>query len=257
MRILTAASGGLGHRYSCIDACLSFGRAVGAEVEVLWFRNEHLNCRFDQLFEPPEGARLTEVGKWNEFLEYQAEFDATHLLDNEWFNREAPTANYWRAETFGPDARLSFKTFHRFHAPRRGVTYLSPKRAIAVQVEQNFSLVDKKLGVHVRRTDHSYAIKQSETAEYFALLDARPPEERFFLCTDDPREEEMFQQRYPGRIQSYPKRDLDRRKPEAIEDALIDLLLLSRCTAVVASDGSLFSSCAAFIGNVLLHRVKS
>ena len=110
---------------------------------------------------------------------------------------------------------------------------------------------------HVRRTDHSYAIKQSETAEYFALLDARPPEERFFLCTDDPREEEMFQQRYPGRIQSYPKRDLDRRKPEAIEDALIDLLLLSRCTAVVASDGSLFSSCAAFIGNVLLHRVKS
>jgi hypothetical protein len=206
------------------------------------------------LFEVPDGVTVVEVERWPDYQHRIDDFDPTHVMDIDFFNRVKPELSFWQEAAFDKSDRLLIKTFHRFLAPKYGQTHLQPKASILAKISKNLHLVEGCLGVHVRRTDHKNSIAVSPTSSYFSLLDARPVEERFFLSTDDAAEEAAFRDRYASRVLNYEKRSLNRSESSAIEDALIDMMLLSRCTAIVAGVGSTFSACAAFMGNLLLHR---
>jgi hypothetical protein len=67
----------------------------------------------------------------------------------------------------------------------------------------------------------------------------------FFLATDSPEVEAELRAHFPGRILTYPKRTLDRRRREAIEDAVIDLFCLAATGKLFASFHSSFSETAS------------
>lgn len=111
--------------------------------------------------------------------------------------------------------------------------------------------VDRSVvGVHIRRTDLVDGIRDSPTAAFIRHMQDelnRNSAVSFFLCTDSPEVEEQLRHHFGTRIQSSPKRALLRERPQAIEDAVVDLFALSRCGRILGTRHSSFSSTAAQI----------
>lgn len=87
---------------------------------------------------------------------------------------------------------------------------------------------------------------------------ANDPATRFFLATDSPDVEEHLEAIFPDRITIHPKKSLDRNVPEAIQDALVDLLCLAATRKLIGSYWSTFTNAAAAIGgieSVIVHEV--
>ena len=120
------------------------------------------------------------------------------------------------------------------------------------------------VGVHLRRGDllRQRPDTASNTAQAMAAVDDflnMNPDAGILLCTDDGavdpntgrhlRGEDVqktFQLRYGPRGVWTTPRSLDRRKPVAIQDALIDLYLLRMTDAFVGTKASSFSELVAF-----------
>ncbi|CAJ1458444.1 unnamed protein product [Effrenium voratum] len=111
------------------------------------------------------------------------------------------------------------------------------------------------VSVHIRRTDHKKAIARSPEELFMQMMDSYSEDTPFFLATDDPAVEARFKARYGGRLLTNSKRSLDRHAPEGIQDALLDLLLLSQGCEVLGSYKSSFSAMAAHFHMVPLHVV--
>ena len=79
-----------------------------------------------------------------------------------------------------------------------------------------------------------------------AVLDA-VPEAHFFLATDHLPTEAQLRERFGDRILTYPKTSLLRHR-QAMAEAMMDFLLLSRTPAVLGTHFSTYSEIAAKFG---------
>lgn len=109
------------------------------------------------------------------------------------------------------------------------------------------------IGVHVRRGDLERAGGKHprffENDLYFEALAARDPrgERDIFLCTESEDVIAEFVDRYGERVVYPPIAPNHRGSAGGIQDALVDILLLSRCPLVI-SGSSNFSALAAIMG---------
>lgn len=126
----------------------------------------------------------------------------------------------------------------------------------------------RMIGVHLRRGDllsqrPDVAHNTDEAIAAVAGFLGQLPEASILLCTDDGAVNpnsgrltatedvfERFQQRFGSRVVRTIPRSLDRRTPEAIQDALIDLWLLRATDCLVGTQGSSFSEMALFARDV-------
>jgi len=122
----------------------------------------------------------------------------------------------------------------------------------------------RMVGVHLRRADYQLfdAPAAGSTRQVLVAVDGFLedwPEARVLLCSDDGGIDTFtgqtcvaqgvhasFRARYGERVVFTQPRSLDRADPAAIQDALVDLLLLRATDAVVGTQGSSFSAMAAF-----------
>lgn len=120
------------------------------------------------------------------------------------------------------------------------------------------------IGVHLRRGDllRERPDAANNTTQACVAVDQllhKAPDAGILLCTDDgaidpntgqtrPREgvQEIFRRRYGGRVIWTTPRCLDRRTPQAIQDALVDLWLLRATDLFVGTETSTFSEFAVF-----------
>jgi hypothetical protein len=106
------------------------------------------------------------------------------------------------------------------------------------------------IGIHIRRTDNTRSISESPT-ELFVSRMAKAleinPETNFFVSTDSVEEEKKLRKEFGSKIISTTKK-LERYNPDAIKDALVDLLCLSRTSGIFGSFWSSFSEVASAIG---------
>jgi hypothetical protein len=120
------------------------------------------------------------------------------------------------------------------------------------------------IGVHLRRGDllRDRPDAASNTTQACVAVDHllhKAPDAGILLCTDDgavdpntarnvPREgvQEIFHRRYGTRVVWTTPRSLDRRTPQAIQDALMDLWLLRATDRFVGTETSTFSEFAVF-----------
>lgn len=111
--------------------------------------------------------------------------------------------------------------------------------------------VQGRLGVHVRHGDNSWAQKHAPLHLFFTHMD-RWSGPGFFLATDSPRVVEIMRNRYKDVVTQAKRPVKHPRGPVAIEDALVDILLLSKTARVIGSCHSSFSQVAAAWGRVPL-----
>ena len=136
--------------------------------------------------------------------------------------------------------------------------FLTPSAAVEVRGREVFARITKErtVGVHIRRTDHTDAIANSPL-EVFTDRMKREIEEKdanFYVTTDDARVMDELKQAFPAeRLVIYENKVLDRDSREGIQDALVDMLCLSKCSRIIGSYRSTFSLIPSIMGNIPLE----
>lgn len=120
------------------------------------------------------------------------------------------------------------------------------------QIAELSSHFTNTVGVHIRRTDHTAAIKHSPLHKFISAMNQEAAERQvnFFLATDCKATEKELTNMYPGKIVTSPKSNYSRNATRGIQEALIDLYCLSRTEKVLGSYYSTFSQVAAEISGI-------
>ncbi|CAL1168269.1 unnamed protein product [Cladocopium goreaui] len=182
-----------------------------------------------------------------------------------------PASEKWRScKPFGRDKELPnflkvdclcVRAFNPFYPPREEdraalakerAAQLNRLRPIPELQRRLWQLPRGTVSVHIRRTDHAKAIARSPEELFWHTMESYPQDVSFFLATDDPDVEERMKSRFGSRLLTAPK-NLNRNSPTGIQDALIDLLLLSQGIEVLGSFKSSFSAMASHFHMVPLR----
>ncbi len=248
---------GLANRMGFIDSAVALAESTGLQLSVLWFLDQTLNCRFEELFVQPRGI--------NRIIQF-------HLGPGTRIIRKLIRAYFSKAASFYADPKTVQKCLERnwdfLELGRTAKSYLwgycefypvmQPYRIFQpVPVLQDaissYPIDEHTVGVHIRRGDSKLSILFSGTESFIRAMQREVqlnPKVKFFVATDKPEEELTVRRLFPGRILSHPKNDLDRDSPSAARDAVVDLYCLSRCRKLIGSYYSSFSRVAGIIRGI-------
>lgn len=268
--ITLVPAGGLGNRMKAIAAALELQKAVGGRLEVKWFRDWGLGCRFGELFEPisAENFRLKEAGLTDLLLTDRPRRRNLYLpslpealiydkrMDEAATTRGMQTGFDFAAWARGSRVWMSSNVyFMAQEVPTGAFDVFKPvvklqRRidAVALQLKQ------EAVGVHIRRTDNERSIANSPTEAFVERMRREPETTRFYLATDDEGVKAELRQAFPDRIVVLPRK-ADRGSQQGMEDAVVEMFALSRCRQVLGSSCSTYSMTAAMLGRIPLETV--
>jgi hypothetical protein len=114
------------------------------------------------------------------------------------------------------------------------------------------------VGVHIRRKDHLTFLKKDHRlvcptklfVEAMENILHANPETRFFLATDDKKEEKLIMGLFPDTVIVYEKEGFGRDSTKGMQDALVDWVLLSKTSRIIASYASSFSQEAGIVNRI-------
>lgn len=132
--------------------------------------------------------------------------------------------------------------------------------AFATEEEYKSYIRCNVIGVHVRRGDHKYAIANNPLDMFVGKMQKRidaNPEVKFYLASDGTDVIEYMQKHFPGRVIINEGAELSRKSKSGMENAIIDLLALSKTGGIIGSFGSTFSDMASYIGRTDLEYSNS
>lgn len=266
--IIIEPCAGLGNRLLGLASAHTVAERLGRELVVMWKREVGCNVRADELFDLPmqvveiseNGYKKEPIAQWKgdrvkkQWRQKAARFfscdDVEQIKQEQGYEAlyrmiEQEPVVYIKA--FGPICELGAQDY----------SFLKPAAGIAEKGAELFAKLDgHTVGVHVRRTDHTEAIANSPI-DVFAEkmqqeLDA-DENTKFFVATDDAKVREELRQKLPQTTLIFPEAGIiDRNSREGLEDALIEMLALSKCTKIIGSYNSTFSLLPSYIGNIPL-----
>ncbi|MBP6793487.1 MAG: hypothetical protein KA143_00455 [Saprospiraceae bacterium] len=269
--IILNCDGGLCNRMRAIDAAIEYSQLASQELSVIWRKNRGLNCDYGQLF---EANPLFEIihHRW-----YHYTGQPRHLRNplRKWIGitleKSLYDATFYENDRYRPDIlqvdpvslkgikKIYITNSNNFLKTRRSYAAFRPVGDLRSKIDTIGRAFPKDIvGVHVRRTDHEQSIRYSTDSTFFSKmkeLKDQNPGLNFFLATDDPFTDDKFKFIWGESILTYPK-VFGRNSEQGIQDAVIDLYLLSKTKGILASYYSSFSEAAADIGNIPLEIVK-
>ena len=221
------------------------------KLYVYWKKTHKLNCSFFDLFE----TNLSFV--------YKLPLDSSkivyiHLAKAKIYNWEVPKG-FAKLYPDKSGEAIDFE-YNRIpkHLQKEYLQYfnkLTPIKKIKRIVEKNSKKISKNtVGVHIRRTDFlkKYNIDiRKNNLKFMKIMDKMVKKNssvNFFLATDCPDTESLFKKKYRDRIFTYKKRSFSRANKKGMQDALIDLLLLSKTRHILGSWRSTFTKVAWWFG---------
>lgn len=252
--------GGLCNRIRSVNSARGLAEARNEKLLVLWFLNKELNCPFEKLFVVNTDILKIHTihTKWDlSKLYYQL---TCQFIPND--------VIYPHRIPIGQKSGLTPQSLDFFHSlknrcylateenfyPARDYSLFTPIPEIKRRVDElTEDFPPHTFGVHVRRTDHIPAMESSTTGAFILSMEKKLedcPDAAFYLATDDESEERKLRRAFPGKIISNPSRTLDRNCEAGIQDALTDLLALSRTQGIIGSYYSSFTDTAADIGSI-------
>ncbi len=245
---------GLCNRLRCLAAMQALAALHQVELCMLWEPGITCPASFDDLFEPV----CTMVSP--------AEMDRFRLRNDIRLVAGKGAGN--RPEFYGKGE--VFTQHWKFY-----VRQLRPLPHILQKINDHAASVwnDHMVGVHVRRTDAvaDRGRRLGITFRDTPIIDAMHkevesnPETRFSFATDNEKTLQLFVSEFGERLTCYPKgfecfdpakhslygsKQAIGHRHTSVEDAVIDLWLLSRTNKIIGTMGSSFSEHAAWIGNV-------
>jgi hypothetical protein len=237
---------------------LILANKIGSELQIDWILNKELNCPFLKLFKPLEGVKINDsipIGLFEgklfklhvylKAMKYAKSFSRAEL--------DAFKNNHDIKSYLDNYKTIFISSMDAFYGSTGDYSYLKPTDEIMEKVKKHTSTFSQNcIGLHIRRSDHAYATSNSKTEYFVAIMDKEienNSDTTFFLATDSPEEEAFLKNKYTYRIITTPK-ILDRNSPKGIQDALADILCLSRTKKIYGCNMSSFSGAASYFGKV-------
>jgi hypothetical protein len=145
------------------------------------------------------------------------------------------------------------ETLSRFYGIERKHRSVKPTKSIQSAVDAcTAKYSSHTVGVHVRRTDHCTMSPYSSTQAFIDTMNAevkQNTETKFYLATDSPEIMSQFIKLFKDRI-IWRSKDYSRNSERGIQDALVDLLCLSKTQKIIGSYKSSFSRTAAQLSDI-------
>jgi hypothetical protein len=267
--IVINPKGGLCNRLRVINSGLGLSKCIERPLKVLWYLSPECHCSFYSLFQKPDDFDVVDlkaarpiqskvIRKFHKMcdrrllrLKYQRvlmQDDVDQLLKQKYdFNHLCSARSVYIC------------CCNRFYEMHQRFPFLKPIPSLQQIVDRYTGQYDAcTVGVHIRRTDHRMAIQHSFDAGFIDAMKheiQHHPNVKFYVASDSPDVMSRFTELFSDRIIWHPK-EYRRDTPKGVQDALIDLLCLSKTTKVIGSYYSSFSETAAQIHRIPLQTIK-
>jgi hypothetical protein len=264
MKYLVAhACSGLGNRIRCLVAARRAARLTGRQLALIWPLDPyHCYCQYQQLFQTPQllvsdelfANTLTEnymVSYMPTFIVQHSQAEAVYVQEQNFFWVDGDSDIMW-----GQFSPYKMKNLAVRNELLSEFAALQPCQEVSRKVDSfaQEHFAEEVIGVHIRREDNYWSNRFCSDRLFIeSARDALTylPEAKLFLATDDEQSEASFRGAFGDRVLTYPPRSLERgRDWQAVQDALVILLLLARTHLIIRSCSSTFSQVASWFGQV-------
>lgn len=255
-KIISISQGGISNRIKCLISSMKLAEKTNRNLILYWPKDEACNCNFSDLFE----SKIKEISK--EELRTIIQNKNYKLCQSNFRNindkKEFILIDNSKFEGFSQeDIQLKFN-----ETPKEVTTEILPylkilkvKKEILIQVNKFIKKEFSKsiVGIHIRRGDFKKLnIGNVSTDEKFIEEIKKEIEKnksvKFFVATEDKNTEIKFKQIFGNKIITYPKRTSKREDEGSVEEALTEMLILSRTKNIIGSYGSTFTEMVWFFG---------
>lgn len=259
--------GGLGNRMRSIASAMCLADENQADMQIGWYQDWGMGCRFSDIFKPLKYEMLEESGirkylldrprKKNLFVpaiyEHLA-FDKV-LTEFEVGYKDIDFASYFQSPACKRIWMASCKAFYK----EEDVCYsmFKPTDLLQTQIDEVVNTFPKSIvGMQIRRTDHVTAIQSSPTRCFEEVIERLDKDTKIYLATDDEREKNYFLQKYGSRIITRTS-VLERGSVRGIQDAVVEMYILGSTQKIYGSKSSSFGQIAAKLGNIDFIEVEN
>jgi hypothetical protein len=259
--VISASFGGLSNRVNSLTSSIRISERTKRNLLLCWPKDLVCNCNFSDLFE----NKIKEISK--EQLRGIIKNNLVQVLkksENVKSKRKFVIVNDGCYDDFSKE-ELLFK-FEKIEKRTQKEIYEALKK---LKIKPNIQNIVNKffkknfknevIGLHIRRGDYKLlthnigGISSNEKfIEEIKKEIAINPKIKFFIATEDKETEEKFKKIFGKRIVSYPKKTNVKEEEGAIKEALVDILLLSKCKEIFGSFRSTFTELAWFLGECKL-----
>lgn len=267
MKIIAKALAGLANKLRVIESVVSLAKDLDSPVEIIWVPDWQMVAHYRDLFEPSELFSITEHNKFkysrSSFSLNKYKKPLSKLINHYYgidvaFN-EADIAGqvrpgHWNIRSMSEGKTTYIDTCHNFYPYHYNFSWVRPVPVIADRI-RNFEEKIKQrncIGLHIRRTDNISSVENSPDHLFENAIREeirRDSYSVFFLATDDYKTQSHFIDLFGAeRILIHPKK-FGRDSVDAIRDAVVDWILLTKCSKLYCSYYSSFSETVIAVSN--------
>ena len=256
--------GGLGNRMRSIASAICLADEYQAAMQIGWYQDWGMGCRFSDIFKPLKYEVLEESGirkylldrprKKNLYIPAIYEHLAFNMVLGENivgykdidYSFLRMQSNVWMA---------SCKAFYREDEVQYNM--FRPIDSLQAQIDAVVGTFPTSvIGMQIRRKDHVTAIKFSPTRCFEEVIERQDKDTKIYLASDDENEKNYFLQKYGSRIITHSG-ILERGSVKGIQDAVMEMYILSSTQKIYGSKNSSFGQIAAKLGNISFIEVEN
>lgn len=262
--------GGLANRFYAITSAIAFCQDYNIKLRVIWFKDKGMGADFHSLFKLSENVDKSNVevidAKWYHYI-----YDRPRkrnlwlpcILQIFFFRKRSYEKDI---DSFNIDSILNpllkGKRVYLVHYGRfcsqinmKALALNGNIKLKANEIISSFPRKNKVIGVHIRRTDNIVSIQKSPLYLFVEALDKEieiDPLICFYVASDSLKEKKILKERYKERVFMLEE-EAQRSNTIGIENALLELYLLSQTKKIYGSVYSSFSTLASELSRIPLH----
>ena len=255
--------GGLSNRILAINSAYFLAKELDRELVIIWEKNSELGCWYEDVFEKIDDFRFIYLNSMDKIKSRLSHYRINRIKKScdvvfgyEEMKDYSPVNMKFRENEIGKIiGRAIFiehcSQFYEIPSFDAFVWNHRIREASKVMTDQ-LGGSNQYVAVHIRRTDHAYAIKNSPLELFEEKIGEILNENhsiKIFLATDDYEVEKQLKFKFGEAIIAKENKVFKRTSKQGIIDACIDILCLSEAKYIIGSTESSFSVLASRLKN--------
>jgi len=261
--------GGLGNRINAICSVIVFCKKFNKSLKIIWFKDHGLNCSVKELMSinPDLDNIQMEDAKFSDFILrdnprrknlWIPKFFQFFLFDRRIYKNEVSQvlstfvkSDFGKLDKYKHVFMINWGKFWCEPDMWKSITIKPQIKNRAEEIIKSFGNVKRLVGIHVRRTDHLWSIRNSPTELFVKKIQKEinlyRENVRFYLASDSLEVKNEIVSIFGDKIITSVKQT-NRDTKEGIIDAFIEMNVLAMTDKIYAP-GSSFSETAHFLSN--------
>lgn len=259
--------GGLANRMKAIDSAIALAGEVNTGLQIIWYKDQGLNCRFDELFQQihVDNIRLKEASFLDLYINdrprkknFYLPKPFQRLLFDDCIYEADATERFYKGFDFKEWAKQKrvylASCVYFFHSDNKKLfDVFAPIASLQEEINRRSALFNEHtIGIHIRRTDNISSIKESPTELFIKQIKKeieQCKEANFYLASDSEEDKRILTETFGSRIMTSDK-PADRNSVSGMQDALVEMYTLAQTTKILGSAKSSYSETAAQISGI-------